>query len=155
MTIQEKVKTVAQKFTKVNYEFMNWAQLNERVDDVVSKPTICYILPASGTLHASHSASLWKDSPTTQIAFLTPTDFDFDGAENDDKVEVMKELAKQFIRALNESGYFEMIDGEDVPYQIPYDTTDDNLTGVIITITLQELEYKKICQINYNFGCFD
>ena len=145
MTIQEKIAAVAATFAGIEYRFMNWAQLNVAVDDI-TRPTICYVLPPSGELTPSRSARAWKDAPTTQFAFLTPTDFDFDGAENDDKIEAMKTIAKQFILAINESGEFEMIDGEALPYQVVYDTLDDNLTGIILTVRLVETKYSTICK---------
>lgn len=151
MTVQEKIASVATRFKEAEYRFMNWAMLNVELDHV-EKPTICYILPASGTLTPKRSATLWRDAPQTQIAFLVPTDFDFDGAENDDLIETMKDLAKQFVRALNASGHFEMIDDQELPYRVAYDTLDDNVTGIILDITLKEKEMKSYCNNNYNFG---
>lgn len=151
MTIQEKVAAVAALFTGIEYRFMNWAQLNVEVDHV-ERPTICYILPPSGELTPTRSGALWKDAPETQFAFLTPTDFDFDGALNDEKIEIMKNLAKQFIKALNESGEFELIDGEALPYQVAYDVLDDNLTGIILTVRLTERIGSPLCEVDYNFG---
>lgn len=163
-TIQKKVKAVAEKFTGTIYFYGNWAQVDVLLDRInrkeedYDKPVICHILPMSGNLRPKYGASSFMDSPQTIIAFLVRSEFDFDGEENEDKVESMKRLAKMFISALNKSGYFEMIDDEDIPYQVPYDTTDDNVTGVIITITLKELDGFHVCDINNdeeNFGYAD
>lgn len=151
MTIQEKVAAVAASFSGVEYRFMSWAQLNVEMDHV-DRPTIVYILPPSGELTPTRSAALWKDAPQTLFAFLTPTDFDFDGVLNDEKIEIMKNLAKQFIKALNESGEFEMIDGDALPYQVAYDVLDDNLTGIVLTTPLRERVGTPLCEIDYNFG---
>ena len=89
--------------------------------------------------------------PETQIAFLIGTEQDFDGEENDELVEKMKRLAEMFIIALNESGDFEMIDGEEITYQVPYDTMDDNLTGVIINLPIVEFP-NNMCKMPNEFG---
>lgn len=149
-SIQQKVKSVAERFTGCDYFYGNWAQLNVLLDTLCNakRPTICHLLPASGTLRPMYGATMFKDRPETLIAFLTPTELDFDGEENEDKVEVMKHLASLFIRALNESGHFEQIGDEYITYQVPYDTMDDNVTGVVITLYLQELKGRTYCDLS-------
>lgn len=148
-SVQQKVKDVASRFTECDYFYGNWTQVDEFLGhlDNVDRPTICHILPASGSLRPLYGASIFKDKPETIIAFLTPTELDFDGEENEDKVEVMKHLASLFIRALNDSGYFEIIDDEDIQYKVPYDTTDDNVTGIVITFYLQEVKGRQYCSL--------
>lgn len=80
----------------------------------------------------------------TQIAFLSPTDFDFDGTENDNIIEQMKRLAIKFVKALNASEYFEVIEGR-YPYQVVYDFLDQNVTGVVLNLPLEEVEGVIIC----------
>lgn len=150
LSVQQRIKSIAECFTGCDYLFANWAQLNVELDDI-TKPTICYILPPSGTITPSLSATSFIDKPQTQIAFLCPTEFDFDGEENDELVEMMKLLACMFIRCLNESGLFDMIDGEEIVYQIPYDTLDDNLTGVIINLPIEERP-RVFCEMPRTFG---
>lgn len=160
-TIQQKVKEVAKKFTATDYFYGNWAQVDVLLDHINSapedydRPVICHILPVSGTLFPKYNARMFKDSPETIIAFLVRSELDFDGEENEDKVELMKRLAKMFIVALNRSGFFDEIDEEEIPYQVPYDTADDNVTGVIVTLRLKEVEGLHICDLSNeqeNFG---
>lgn len=152
MTVQQCIKEVAKHFTGCNYSFANWAQLNVILDEVEEdKPTICYILPPSGTFSVKRSATMFQDKPLTQIAFIVNTEHDFDGEENDDKVEMMKRLAKMFIQELNASGYFEFIDDEEILYQVPYDTLDDNLTGIIVTFPIVQ-ESSIMCKMPDEFG---
>lgn len=161
MSVQQKVKSVARKFKDTAYFYGNWAQVDEFLDHFGKEtdtlwpqlPTICHILPPSGKLRPTYGATIFKDSPEALIAFLVPTSLDFNGEKNEDKVEMMKYLAALFIRALNESGYFEMIDEVDIPYQVPYDITDDNVTGVLVTLELKEIEGRSFCDDKlYNFG---
>ena len=152
LSVQKCIKEVASHFTGCHYCFANWALLNTILDDIEEdKPTICYILPPSGSFTISRGATLFSDKPYTQIAFLVNTEHDFDGEENDEKVEMMKRLAKMFIMQLNQSGYFDFIDGEEIVYQVPYDTTDDNVTGVLITLPIVQ-ESQLLCKIPDEFG---
>lgn len=141
-TVEAKVRKIVESLGEdVCYQFCNWAQANVELDKV-EKPTIVYVLPASGVLNFSWRNVL--DRPNAQLAFVAPTDFDFDGSENDSIVEAMKRLCIRFILALNESGLFEPIGGV-LPYQALYDHLDQNVTGIVITPTLEELEGVNFC----------
>ena len=120
---------------------MNWAQANVELDKI-EKPTVIYVLPPSGTLTFKWNEV--KDAPNTQIAFVCVTDFDFEGSKNDGIIEAMKRLAVRFVKALNESGLFEPIEG-DVLYQVLYDHLDQNVTGIVLTLTLEETKGISIC----------
>lgn len=154
-TIQQKVESVASKFTEAQYFYGNWNQLDKFIDEFgttnYQKPVIFHIMPMGGTMYIGRGSMQVTDRPSVMIAFLDHCDFDADGNNVDEKVERMKYLAQLFIRALNNSGLFEMIDNEEVSYQVPYDTTDDNLTGVIVTFTLKEVRGRNICHID-DFG---
>lgn len=152
MTVQQRIKEVAKHFTGCHYCFANWAQLNTILDDIEEgKPTICYILPPSGTIRVDRGSTCFTDMPKTLIAFLTDTKLDFDGEENDEKIEQMKHLAMMFVRALNDSGYFQTIDEENINYSVPYDTADDNVTGIILTLPIQE-QWRIMCNMPDDFG---
>ncbi len=141
-TVEAKVRSIVESLGgNVGYQFCDWAQANVTLDKV-KIPTIIYVLPPSGTLNFSWRQVL--DRPNAQIAFVAPTDFDFDGAENDGIIEAMKRLCIRFIKAVNESAYFEEIDGY-VPYQVLYDYLDQNVTGIVINPALKELEGVNLC----------
>lgn len=142
-TVESKVKAVAESLGDgVQYLFMNWAQANVAMDEVV-KPSVVYVLPPSGTLDFDYARV--KDYPETQIGFLCPTDFDFDGTENDNVIERMKRLAIRFVKALNESECFEWIEGK-LSYQVVYDFLDQNVTGIVLSIPLKEVDGVAICE---------
>lgn len=143
-TVEGKVRRVVESMGEdVEYHFASWAQVNVTLDHV-TKPSIIYILPASGVLKFKRQQVL--DRPQSIIAFVAPTDFDFEGAENDLVVESMKRLCVRFVKAVNDSGMFEPIEG-DIPYQVPYDTMDDNVTGVIVTFQLREVDGMTYCDV--------
>lgn len=148
-TVEGKIHAIVKTLQKVDedgnsdieYLYCNWAQANVALDKV-DKPTIVYVLPPSGTLNFSWSRV--KDAPNAQIAFMTPTEFDFDGEENEDLIEQMKRLCIRFIQAVNNSGMFDQIEGN-VPYRVLYDHLDQNVTGIIIEPTLKEEDGIWIC----------
>ena len=141
-TVEAKVRRIVECLGEgISYQFCNWAQANVALDKV-ENPTIIYVLPPSGSLNFTwHEVT---DRPNAQIAFVAPTDFDFDGKENDGIIEAMKRLCIRFITALNASGFFEEVDGE-VQYQALYDHLDQNVTGIVIQPVLKEIEGVNIC----------
>lgn len=145
-TVEGKVQAIVKSMGEdVEYQFMNWAQANVRLDKV-SRPTIVYVLPPSGNLTFS-----WKDvkdSPNSQIAFVCNTKFDFDGQENDGIIEAMKRLCIRFIRKLNDSGLFSPIDGA-IQYRVLYDYLDANVTGIVIEPTLVEINGISLCSLQF------
>ena len=150
LSVQERIRRVATRFTACQYIFANWTQLNVALDSV-DKTTICYILPPSGTITTKRAATQFVDKPLTQIAFLAPSELDFDGEKNDCVIERLKLLICMFVKAINESGYFEMIDDEEISYQVFYDTADDNVTGLLLTLPISE-DPRTICKISEDFG---
>ena len=98
--------------------------------------------PPSGKLDFSWNRV--KDAPNAQIAFVVPTDFDFDSEDNEDLIEQMKRLCIKFVLAVNESGMFELIEG-DLPYRVLYDHLNQNVTGIVIEPQLKETDGIWIC----------
>lgn len=141
-TVEAKVRKVAESLGEgISYGFYNWAQANVEIDKVAG-PVIIYVLPASGSLNFTWREVL--DRPNTQLAFVAPADFDFDGSKNDGIIEAMKRLCIRFIKALNDSGYFEEIEGEQ-HYQVLYDHLDKNVTGIVIEPVLKEIAGVNLC----------
>ena len=144
-TVERKVHSIVESMgADVAYFFMNWAQANDAIDNV-EKPSVIYILPPSGDLDFSWAQV--KDRPEAQIAFVAPTDFDFEGEANDDIIEHMKRLCIRFVKTLNDSGLFEKIEGK-LPYRVLYDHLDQNVTGIVIEPKLKEEEGIIICGDN-------
>lgn len=144
-TVERKVHAIVDMMqVDAEYLFMNWAQANVAITSI-TKPTIVYVLPPAGSLVFDYARV--KDHPETQIGFLAPTEFDFEGEPNDGIIEQMKRLAIKFVRTLNESELFELIEGK-VEYQVAYDYLDQNVTGVVLTLKLEEIEGVSICSVD-------
>lgn len=159
MTVQKKVKSVAEKFAKAQYFYGDWNQIDELLDKMgrqgaegFPQPVICHLLPVSGQMILKYGDLSFTDEPETTFAFLVSSELDFEGEENEDKVEMMKLLAQCFIRALNESELFEPIGDTILNYQVPYDTTDECVTGIIITLPLREKTGRTYCKTMNVFG---
>lgn len=156
VTVEDKIRFIVEQQFKpqgVEYLFMNWAQANVALDKVTS-PTIVYVLPPSGNLDFNQRRSMVYDAPNAMIAFLAPTDFDFDGQANDDVIENMKRLAIAFIEAVNISGMFENVEGRQ-QYNVVYDFLDDNVTGITIEPYLKEICGIVMCQQRLEDGKID
>lgn len=143
-TVESKIRAIAETFEGYGYYFADFAQANVEFDKI-ERPTILYVLPPGGKMNLHNDAFL--DSPETQLWFLCPADFDFDGDENDCRVEAMKRLGMRFIDAINKSGEFEYI--EEFEYKVAYDTFDMNLTGVCFMPNLKEKRGVLICNDDY------
>lgn len=144
-SVEAKVRHIIEEVWKpdADYQFYNWAQANVELHDL-KRPVILYILPASGGLTPDWHQT--TDRPEAQIAFLVRTDYDFKSRENDALMQAMKELAAGFMQAVNRSGLFQRIpDKEEVPYEAVYDMLDENVTGIIITLSLKEVDGIKHC----------
>lgn len=141
-TVELKIRNIVKAMQcGANYMFKNWAQANVELDRVTG-PTIIYVLPPAGNLDFHYMQV--KDSPEVQIAFVSPIEMDFDSTDNEDVIEQMKRLCIKFIKAVNDSGLFEYIDGK-LEYKVLYDRLDDNVTGIVIEPPLKEKEGVLVC----------
>ena len=138
MRVDEKIKQIVETIDGLSYEFNDWTRANVTLD-MKALPTCLYLLPVSGTLLNKNGN--FRDYPNALIAFLDKAEFDFDGEDNEPTVERMKEYAKSFIVAVNNSGKFTPIP-ENTPYSVVYDKLDVNVTGVVIQVQLKELQGK-------------
>lgn len=146
-SVEGKVRRIAQTFEDCEYLFANYAEGNVRLDNIES-PTIMYVLPPSGGLFVNARRREVLDYPLVQLWFLCPADFDFNGEDNECRIEAMKRLGIRFIDAINTSGLFEPIEGH-VEYQVAYDAFDVNLTGICLMPPLKEKRGVFVCDDNY------
>lgn len=132
--VEQYIKEIAQSIG-INYMFNDWTRANVELD-FKDLPVCVYVLPVSGQLNLHNGK--FRDYPNCLIAFLDLAELDFEGEENEITVERMKQFAKKFIIAVNESGKFSPV-LETVSYSVVYDMLDQNLTGVTIQLQLKEL----------------
>lgn len=141
MTVEEKIRTIAEQIQGVTYIFDSWQNANIKLDNE-PLPAIVNVLPASGTFQVGKQQL--KDFPNCIFAFLDKTDFDFDSLENNAIVERCKSIAKEFILRINTSTIFEDIEGE-IFYSVVYDKLDVNVTGIAIELELKEINGLVMC----------
>jgi len=141
-TVEQKIRSVVASMGEhVGYVFGNWAQVNVSLDGIEC-PTVVYVAPPSGTLEVD-----WRevrDRPSTQIGFVCNTEFDYENAANDNVIERMKMLFAGFVKAYNASGLFEVVQGE-LSYRVLYDHLDQNVTGILVEMPIEEIEGIDIC----------
>ena len=71
-----------------------------------------------------------------------------DAVVEDNVVERMKRLAMRFVDAMNNSGWFEHIEG-DVPYQVPIDELDSINSGIFLQFTPKEKKGIPMCDAQF------
>lgn len=81
-----------------------------------------------------------RERASVAVGFLTlQPNIDFDGLENDTRVEQMKDIALDFVRRVHEGGVLR-IEDDTIRIRSIYDMDDRNLTGVFLEITLLEVQ---------------
>jgi hypothetical protein len=122
------------------YIYDDWGRINLKADKYgnYKHPVIVETLPTNGQID-TRFAPLVRTSRTCIIAFLKPCALDFEGAEVGSIVDEMLDLAKQFVKRVDASGYYEPIEGL-LDYNVVLDFLDANMAGVRVTLTLKELE---------------
>lgn len=134
MTIDEKIALVCQGVEGLTYHYNDWTKANVEFDNI-RFPVLLNLLPADGEFTVRNGQL--RDKPNGMFAFLDLTDFDENATENSTVVARMKDAARRFIAAVNESGLFVQIEGT-FRYQVVYDKLDVNVTGVVLPLTLSE-----------------
>ncbi len=97
-------------------------------------PVVIDVLPTSGSV--SIRQGYFRDAPNCLLFFCDKTDLDYNADREQPKVARMKHLAFEFIAEANKSGYFEPI--TDATYEVMYDRTDVAVSGVALSLTLQD-----------------
>lgn len=125
---------------KCAFIYDDWGRINLKADKYGNKrlPVIIETLPTNGQIDTTF-APLVRTSRTCIVAFLKPCALDFEGAEVGLIVDEMLDLAKQFIKRLDATRYYEPIEGL-LDYNVVLDFLDANMAGVRVTLALKELE---------------
>ena len=137
MTIEDKVREiVGEYFSGFSFVFEDWNTADTKLDKV-ELPAIIMILPVSGVLQFGQHGRI-KDAENTIVAFVDKVPKEADGRDNEVVYNEMKVAARAFVRRLNESGYFNYIQG-DVPYNTIIEQLSSIVTGVALQWHLKEL----------------
>lgn len=137
MTIEDKVREiVGEYFSGFSFVFEDWNTADTKLDKV-ELPAIIMVLPVSGVLQFGQHGRI-KDAENTIVAFVDKVPKEADGRDNETVYNEMKVAARAFVRRLNESGYFNYIQG-DVPYNTIIEQLSSIVTGVALQLQLKEL----------------
>lgn len=134
-SIENRIREIAKThFLEYSYIFEDWNGAAE-VADRVSLPAIICLLPPGGFLEISKGRV--KDSENIAIAFIDKVTRDANGDDNEQVYSRMKQTAIKFIKAMNDSRYFEPIDG-DVKYTTILESASSYFTGVFVELTVKD-----------------
>lgn len=142
MTVEQKVKSVAETMEGLTYVFENWTKADIRIERL-PLPAMVNLLPVSGSFKLKNNQ--FKDQPNCMFAFFDKSERDSNGSEYDTVVDRCKALAMEFIAKLNNSGLFEPIEGE-IGYSVSLDKLSTSVSGIIVSVQLKEL--KGVCASN-------
>lgn len=117
----------------LRYLFASFAEANLLVGEG-DFPVVIDVLPTSGSV--SVRQGFYRDAPNCMLFFCDKTELDYNAEREQPKVARMKALAFEFIERANQSGLFEPI--TDADYQVLYDRTDTAVSGIALSLTLQD-----------------
>jgi len=133
MRIDEKVQQIVESIPGLSYAYNENDWEHVTLDSSIELP-VClyqYQLPESGELINKNGN--FRDFPNALIAFLDNTEL----IDNAPTIERMKDYARQFIIAVNNSVLFDTLP-ENIIYQAVYDKLNVNLTGIMLHVQLRE-----------------
>lgn len=145
--IISKLIALVEEKLKVPCLYNDWNRLNKDTDKLSKSisekhpklPAVYIVIPAQGSVDSKFGR--YRQSSILTINFLIETleRADFDGIENESRIEKMKYLAIRFLYHFEKSRLFEPLT-DIVDFRNLYMVTDNSLTGVSITIPVKELE---------------
>lgn len=136
MTVEQKVRSVAETIDGLTYIFENWTKADIRIERL-PLPAMINLLPVSGSLKLKNNQ--FKDQPNCMFAFFDKSERDSNGLEYDTVVDRCKALAMEFIARLNDSGLFEPIDGE-INYSVSLEKLSSIVSGITVSVQLKEIK---------------
>lgn len=142
MTVEQKVKSVAETIEGLTYVFENWTKADIRIERL-PLPAMVNLLPVSGSFKLKNNQ--FKDQPNCMFAFFDKSKRDSNGLEYDTVIDRCKFLAMEFIVRLNNSGLFEPIECE-IKYYVSLEKLSSAVSGVTISVQLKEI--KGVCVSN-------
>lgn len=145
--IINKLITLVEEKLNIPCLYNDWNRLNKDTDKLSKSisdkdpkfPAVYIVIPAQGSVDSRFGR--YRQSGILTINFLIETleRADFDGIENESRIEQMKYLAIRFLYHFEKSRLFEPL-GDIIEFRNLYMITDNSLTGVSITIPVKELE---------------
>lgn len=136
MTIDEAIKKIAtedEQFSQYTYIFDDWWDIDQSVSRA-ALPAIAHILPIGGVMRL-HNGRIY-DREYVSVAFIDKVTRDASGDDQRVVFERMKDAAMAFIRACNNSGYFQGV--YSWSYDVIYNQLASIVTGVMLTLEVED-----------------
>ena len=133
MTIDEGIKKIAEEhFPGFSYIFDDWYDIDQAVDRT-PLPCVAHVLPIGGVMSTRNGRVYDRESVT--VAFLDKVTRDANGNDQRIVFERMKATAIEFVRVMNESGYFNAVGTWS--YNVIYNQLSSIVTGVMLTLDVE------------------
>lgn len=134
MNIDDKITEICKRVDGLTYHFNDWTRANVDLDNVVL-PVLINILPVKG-------GSILKNGKVRETRNAIFGMLDLSGNDNTAEEDIttvqrMREFKLKLLIELNNSGYFEQIEGEIVD-EVSKDTLDASVTGIVFELKLTE-----------------
>lgn len=134
MTIDEKIKAVAEEYLPTYTYVYNDEYDSDQAIDRNPLPAIVHLLPSDGTMFIRNGKIY--DRETVSVCFFDKVAKDASGDDQREVVDAMKAVGHGFIRALNDSGYFQTI--TTWSYRVHYNQLASIVTGVEFILVLED-----------------
>ena len=136
------IKAIA-KSLDLGYKFGTYKELNYLLTRAgeIELPAVCELMALKGSFELKYESA--KDNQTVCLLFLDLDQKTVDSAKTGEIVDRMKSKALEFIKAINQTGEFETIDGTTLEYYTIVKPFDKCLSGIEITIPLKPV--KAVC----------
>lgn len=142
MTVEEKIRLVAERMGKLGYMFCDLKEANFRLDyDMM--PCLVNVMPLTGSIRVT--ATQIKHWPRCAFWIVDKVALDADGEGIKEVTERCMDYAYEFILWLNASKLFEPIEDTEVSFTVVTDDMDANVSGVVLEMVLREREGLRLC----------
>lgn len=142
MTVEEKIRLVAERMDKLNYMYCDWSEVNRRLD-YETLPALVNLIPVSGRIHVTPTQLRYYAN--CSFAFLDKVDLFADGDTICKVVERCLQYAYEFVLWLNASKLFEPLEKTDIDIMTITQDTDANVSGVVLQVQLRERQGLVLC----------
>lgn len=142
MTVEEKIRLVAERMDKLTYMFCDLTEANFRLD-YECLPAMVNVIPLSGSIRVTPTQI--KHYPNCSFWFVDRVDIDADGDTIGKVVDRCMRYAYEFILWLNASKLFEPIENTDVSITTITSDLDVNVSGVVMEVQLRERQGLVLC----------
>lgn len=135
MSIEDKIKEIATtQFSGFSYCMEDWYDADSKLEKMTF-PSILMIMPLGGNVEYRNGKVY--DTETICLCFLDKAPRGAEGEDNKQIYTRMKEEGTRFLQAINDSGYFAPLQGEQ-PYDLIYEQLSTIVSGVMYTLTLKQ-----------------